>query len=161
MSSVFSASDVVQFAVRIEENGADFYRHAVQIANDDAAGAMFSRMAEDEVEHRRTFQMILAEIEAITAPPESFPGEYAAYLRHYVDNNIIFKKAALADELATVKDTTGALDFAIRRELDSIAYYNEVKPIIPKDQHATVDRIIAEERSHFTTLCDLKKKLVK
>jgi len=161
MTAVFSASDVVQFAVRIEENGADFYRSAVQVADDKNARALFSRLAADEDTHRRTFQTILTEIEAVHAPPESFQGEYEAYLHSYVDNNVVFNKAALDKELAGVNDTGSALEFAIRRELDSIAFYNEVKLIIPERQQAIVDKIIAEERSHFTTLCDLKKKIVK
>ena len=34
--SVFEASDIVEFAIRIEENGANFYRFAVQIAKDES-----------------------------------------------------------------------------------------------------------------------------
>ena len=161
MTAVFSASDVVQFAVRIEENGAAFYRSAIRIAGDASAKGLFSRLAADEDTHRRTFQTMLAEIEAVHAPPESFPGEYEAYLHSYVDNNVIFNTAALDKELAAVKDTGSALEFAIRRELDSIAFYNEVKPIIPERQQGVVDTIIGEERKHFTTLCDLKKQLKK
>jgi rubrerythrin len=159
MTAVFSASDVLQFAVRIEENGADFYRQAVKIADSKEAKAVFNRLATDEDTHRRTFQTILVEIEAVHAPPESFPGEYEAYLHSYVDNSVVFNTAALDRELAAVKDTGSALEFAIRRELDSIAFYNEVKPIIPQRQHPVVDTIIAEERRHFTSLVDLKKTL--
>jgi rubrerythrin len=161
MTAVFSASDIIQFAVRIEENGADFYRAAVRVADDTNARSLFNRLAADEDTHRRTFRTMLAEIEAVHAPPESFPGEYEAYLHSYVDNNVVFNTAALDKELAAVEDTISALEFAIRRELDSIAFYNEVKPIIPERQQGIVDAIIGEERSHFTTLCDLKKKIVK
>lgn len=161
MTAVFSASDIVQFAVRIEENGAEFYRKTAKISDDRDATALFSRLAADEDRHRRTFQTMLAEIEAVHAPPESFPGEYEAYLHSYVDNNVVFNKAALDRELEAVNDTSSALEFAIRREVDSIAFYNEVKPIIPERQQSIVDTIIAEERSHFTTLCDLKKQLKK
>jgi rubrerythrin len=159
MGAVFSARDIVQFAVRIEENGAAFYRYAVKIADNKDARALFSRLAADEDTHRRTFRTIQAEIEAAHTPPGSLTGEYEAYLHSYVDNNVVFNAAALDKELAVVKDTGGALEFAIRRELDSIAFYNEVKPIIPPPQQAIVDRIIAEERQHFTTLVDLKDQV--
>ena len=33
--STFSASDIVEFAVRIEENGSNFYRYAVQLIKDE------------------------------------------------------------------------------------------------------------------------------
>jgi rubrerythrin len=92
------------------------------------------------------------------APPESYAGEYAAYLHNYVDNAIIFKKEALDRELAKVKDTDSALDFAIQREMDSILYYHEIKGIVPAHEHATVDKIIEEERRHVAMLSAMKQK---
>lgn len=158
--SAFSASDIVEFAVRIEENGANFYRYAVQITKDEEAKGIFSHLAEEELKHKRTFEKIFANIEKETLP-ETYAGEYAAYLHNYVDNNIIFNKEKIDKEVAGVKDTIGALDFAIRRELDSIAYYNEIKMIVPAAQHGAVDLIIAEERKHFMTLTNLKSRFRK
>ncbi len=158
--STFSASDIVEFAVRIEENGANFYRYAVQLIKDEDGKNIFTKLADEELKHKRTFEKIFAEIEKAT-PPESYTGEYAAYLHNYVDNNIIFKKEALEAEASKVKDTVSAINFAIQRELDSISYYNEIKVIVPASQHAPVDAIIAEERKHFMILTNLKQKLSK
>ena len=158
--SVFSASDIVEFAVRIEENGANFYKYAVQLLKDEEAKGIFSRLADEELNHKRTFEKIFAVIEKET-PPESYAGEYAAYLHNYVDNNIIFNKAKIDEEVAAVKDTVSALDFGIKRELDSIAYYNEIKGIVPASHHGTVDLIITEERKHFMILTGLKAKFSK
>jgi len=158
--SVFSASDIVEFAVRIEENGANFYKYAVQLLKDEEAKGIFSRLADEELNHKRTFEKIFAVIEKET-PPESYAGEYAAYLHNYVDNNIIFNKAKIDTEIASVKDIVSALDFAIRRELDSIAYYNEIKGIVPAAHHGTVDLIITEERKHFMILTGLKTRFSK
>jgi len=93
-----------------------------------------------------------------STPPESYQGEYAAYLRAYVDNNIIFTKEVMDKELAKVKDTLAAFDFAIKRELDSILYYHEIKRLVPEAQHATIEQIIEEERKHFSDLTDMKKR---
>jgi len=92
------------------------------------------------------------------APPESYPGEYGAYLHDYADNNLIFKKEVMDAEMARITDTLSAIDFAIRRELDSILYYHEIKGFIAKDQHDSIDKIINEERKHFKTLSEIKKK---
>ncbi len=88
-------------------------------------------------------------------------GEYSAYLRAYVDNNIIFTKEAMDKELAKVKNTVSAFDFAIKRELDSILYYHEIKKLVPATQHATLEQIIDEERKHFTLLTEMKKSFTK
>jgi hypothetical protein len=57
-------------------------------------------------------------------PAESYEGELGAYLRSYVDNNLIFTKEIMDKQLAKVTDTNSALVFAIQRELDSILYYH-------------------------------------
>jgi len=60
------------------------------------------------------------------------------------------------EEGMTVKEI---LDFAIRRELDSILYYTEVKNVIPETQHTLIDKIIEQERQHFVKLSNLKKEM--
>ena len=154
---VFQASDIVEIAVRIEENGVNFYRFAEQLAKQEEAKKLFASLAEAEVAHKRMFEGIFATMDKST-PPESYQGEYAAYLRAYVDNNIIFTKEVMDKELAKVKDTLAAFDFAIKRELDSILYYHEIKRLVPAAQHAAIEQIIEEERKHFSSLTEMKKR---
>jgi len=153
----FDASDIVSFAVRIEENGMNFYRYSVQIAKDEDAKKIFSQLADEEAKHKKTFERIFASMEKYN-PPEGYEGEYAAYLHNYVDNNVIFTKEVMDKELAKVKDTLSALDFAIRREMDSILYYHEIKRLVSANQHGTIDEVIAEERRHFAMLSEIRKR---
>jgi len=155
--SIFEASDIVEIAVRIEENGANFYKFAEQLAKQEEAKKLFAFLATEEIAHKKIFEGIFAKMEKYS-PPESYEGEYSSYLRDYVDSNIIFTKEAMDKELAKVKDTASALDFAIRRELDSILYYHEIKRFVPATQHATLDQIIEEERKHFSRLSAAKKQ---
>ena len=154
----FDTSDIVEVAIRIEENGMTFYRHAAGIARQEAVKALFSSLAEEELKHRETF----AEIRAVmnpSVPPEGYGNEYAAYLHSYVDNIIVFKATALAGELAKITDEASAFDFAIRRELDSILYYREVVEFLPGERRAEIERIIEEEKKHFTRLSQMKMRL--
>ena len=50
------------------------------------------------------------------------------------------------------------MDFAIKRELDSILYYHEIKRLVPVAQHAAIEQIIEEERKHFSALTEMKKR---
>jgi len=152
---VFAASDIVEVAIRIEENGVQFYKFAEQIAKQEDARKLFARLAEEEKAHKKIFEGILAKIEKYN-PPERYTGEYADYMRSYVDNNLIFTKEVMEQELAKVTDTIAAFNFAIRRELDSILYYHEVKNLVPAAQHETIEQIIAEERKHFSCLTEMK-----
>ena len=156
--AVFEASDVVEVAIRIEENGANFYRYAVQIVGREETKALFRQLAEEEVKHQRTFAEILAVMDQ-SIPPEGYDGEYAAYLHSYVDNRLVFKTGALVGELTQIQDEASALDFAIRRELDSLLYYREIQELLPADRREAIERIILEERKHFMKLSEMKKRL--
>jgi rubrerythrin len=155
--SVFTASDIVEVAIRIEENGVNFYKFAEQIAKQEDAKKLFAQLAQAEVAHKKTFEGIFAKMEKYN-PPESYAGEYSAYLRSYVDNNLIFTKEIMDQQLANVKDTVAAFDFAMQRELDSILYYHEIKNLVPAAQHEAIEKIIEEERKHYATLGDMKKR---
>jgi Uncharacterized conserved protein len=155
--SVFAASDVVEVAIRIEENGINFYKFAEQIAKQEEAKKLFAQLAQAEVAHKKTFEGIFAKMEKYN-PPEQYTGEYSAYLRSYVDNNLIFTKEIMDKQLANMKDTVAAFDFSMQRELDSILYYHEIKNLVPAAQHEAIEKIIEEERKHYATLVDMKKR---
>lgn len=154
---VFKASDILEFAIRIEENGARFYRYAGVFMNNPEAKSLFERLASEEDKHKELFSRLFRDIEKEPLP-ESHTDEYGEYLRNYIDNNIIFNGAAIETEVKKVNDALSAINFAIRRELDSIAYYQEIKSLTPISSHATVEEIIAEERRHFMFLTQAKKK---
>lgn len=158
MNSEFEAGDIFEIAMRIEENGSNFYRFAVQIAANEEAKHLFERLAEEEDKHKEIFRTMLAGIER-KQPQEGYPGEYGAYLRSYVDNSVIFTKDVMDRELAGIKDTLSAINFAIKRELDSMLYYHEIKNFVGKKHHEAIDGIIDEERRHFEVLSELKKNL--
>jgi len=157
---VFAASDIVQVAIRIEENGIIFYKFAEQLAKQEEAKKLFAFLADAEAGHKRTFEKFFAAVDKFT-PAEQYAGEYSAYLRNYVDNNIIFTKEVMDKQLAGVKDTVAAFDFTMQRELDSILYYHEIKNLVPAAQHDAIEKIIEEERKHYALLCDMKKRFTK
>ena len=153
---VFTASEIVEFAERIHENGANFYRYAVQLVPNQEAKDLFAELAEEELKYEKTLDKIFADIEKYI-PEETYVGEYAQYLRNYIDNNIVFTQEAVNADLAAVKDACSAISFAARRELDSISYYESIKRLVPKTQHEAIDNLIAKERDHFVQLTNLRK----
>lgn len=153
---IFKASEIYQFAIRIEENGGKFYRKMAEKLENASMKKVFTYLANEEVKHKKTFEDMVSKIEKYE-PPESYPGEYFAYLRAYADN-IIFSQEKLDKEMLKIKGAISAIDFAIQRELDSILYYLEMKNLVPESQRNLIDGIIEEERRHFVKLSGLKKR---
>jgi rubrerythrin len=158
---VFNAHDVLQFAIRVEENGEVFYREAALVTNDQGAKETFSRLATEEAGHKKTFQGMLGGL-GDYRPTETYEGEYLAYLHDYIDGRVIFKNAKSGEDAARsrvsqIHDTLSALDYAIQREMDSIVYYQEIKAFVPEKYYKVVDGIVGEERKHFSLLSEIRK----
>jgi rubrerythrin len=155
----FDARDVIQFAVRIEEDGEAFYSKAAFAAQDKDTRDLFNFLANEEIQHKVLFREMLSKMEALP-PAETYDGEYAAYLSDYIDGKVIFMKEDEQKLTAHTGDTLSAIVFAMQREADSILYYHEVKQFIAEKYYNIIDKIITEERKHFSKLSELRKKYV-
>ena len=155
-SIYIGVSEVLQFAIRIEENGEKFYRKAAGMNAGEKMKELFTFLADEEVKHRETFEAMLPAVEKYE-PTDAYPPEYFTYLRAYADN-IVFKTGT-EEELNAAKEPLAALDFGIQRELDSITYYHETINFVPENQHSVINAVIDEERRHFVQLSQMKKEL--
>ncbi len=159
MEIFLQAQDIIEFAIRIEENGERFYREAALLAEDGDVKTIFNNLAEEEVGHKKIFRDILSK-KGELKPTESFQGEYLAYLRDYIDNKAVFTEDFKNNRSSVPSDTVSAVSFAMQRELDSILYYEETKRFVSKKHHEAIDSIIEEERKHFLNLTEIKKMIL-
>ncbi|GAI37696.1 unnamed protein product, partial [marine sediment metagenome] len=91
--------------------------------------------------------------------PETYAGEYAAYLQSLVDS-AVFTDGFVTSEMATKANSDiEALELAISAEKDSILFYYGMKEIMPQRAQPTVNKILTEEKSHLRQLSELKKGL--
>ena len=153
----FKASDVYEVAVQIESNGEKLYRHAVEVTDDSKMKEVFNYLADEEVKHQKLFEGLAKKVEHYQ-PPESYAGEYYAYVRAYSEG-IVFTPESMKKEMAKVKGADDAVEFGIQREIESILYYLEMRNFVPESQRADVDGIIEEERRHYLKLIDLQREI--
>jgi rubrerythrin len=154
---IFDARDVIQFAVRIEEDGEAFYRKVALAAQNKDIQDFFNFLADEEIQHKALFREMLSKIETLQ-PAETYDGEYAAYLSDYIDDRVIFTKEVQGESASGTKSALSAITFAMSREADSILYYHEVKRFIAEKYYDIIDKIIIEERKHFNKLSELRKR---
>ena len=154
--AMFKVSEVLQIAIRIEENGEKIYRQFSRTLEDSNVKAAFDYLAGEEIKHKKIFEEMMSKIEDYE-PAESYPGEYSSYLRAYADN-IIFTHENLDSKLGEVKNALTAIEFAIRREIDSMLYYLEMKNFIPKSQQDSLYKVIDEERTHYLKLTEMRRE---
>jgi rubrerythrin len=155
--NIFGTADILQFAMRIEEDGEIFYHKAALNAESKEIGDFFNFMADEEVRHKTVFAGMLKGID-VNPQAEGFRGEYAAYLRDYIDGRVVFTRKEKDQAMSGTMDTLSAIRFAMGREVDSILYYHEAKQFIDKKYYAEIEKIIDEERKHFIKLSEMEKK---
>ncbi len=152
----YNVGEVYQFAVRIEENGQKVYNYFAQkfIANREVS-ELFASLAKQEANHKNIFEDMVEEMLDYSLNPQ-YPDDYFLYIRAFADNVLFNEKDMEKENISTVEE---ALDFAIKKELDTINYYNTLQNFVNSEHHDKIFDIIKEEQKHFLRLVDIKENL--
>ena len=148
--------EVFKYAMKIEENGYNFYTYMAQSMQDPKVKDLFQYLADEEVKHQQTFEGMLNKLQQ--KPIETVSSEYFDYLRVYTDASI-FQQDLSEQDMAKLADLSSALKYSMERESDSILYYHEIKAFLPASEHDVIDRIIQEERRHYVKLFQLAESM--
>jgi rubrerythrin len=143
----YSGHEIVEIAVRIEENGFAYYNAAASmIRNQTDIKALFTDLAQKELQHIAIFMKLLSRFE-----PENYdiPQDDAEGYIHHLAESHIFGKPGTGEKLAaTVKTAHEALEIAYKFENDSVAFYTELEKRAKSDSKRLVRQIIEEEKEH-------------
>jgi len=90
----FSGSELINIAIGIERRGIAFYDIMTRSTENAATRDVFRYLANMEREHIHIFQSMLTEADKYQFP-ETYAGEYAAYLQALVDS------AVFTDDMVT------------------------------------------------------------
>ena len=149
MANEFNANDIFEIAIKIEKNGAIFYRNAADKVDGEDNKKFLLELADMEDAHEATFESMKNELKdtevfSATYDPEE---ENSLYLKALADARVFAKKEE------PVNDFNKILLSAIQAEKDSIAFYLGMKLMVPeKYGQSKIDYIIKEEMSHITLL---------
>jgi len=143
----YSGLEIIEIAIRIEENGYAFYNVAAEmitIPNDNKA--LFHDLAEKELIHIAIFQKLASKFE--TEEFEFKMEDESDYINHLADTHIFGKEDAGIELAKTIKTPAEALEIALRFENESIAFYTELYQRTQTDAKKLIQQIIDEEKEH-------------
>jgi rubrerythrin len=149
-------------AVKIEENGAAFYRKAARLQSDEANRKFLEKMAAMEDSHRSSFLTMSDDVTEAEKSEQVFDpdGQAELYLAAMVDTHGGEGSPSAADALTGSESMEEIIKIAIGLEKESILFYLGVKDMVPpKLGQKKVDDIIEEERKHVIQLSGLLKKI--
>jgi rubrerythrin len=151
----FNAAEVFQIAINIEENGKAFYDQAQKLIQDAEVKALFADLATQEVEHKKRFENLKAQLpQAARAATVNDPeGELYAYLQMMADQHVFVSKGGVEKSLAQVKTAADALNLAIQFEKDSVLFFLSMQDVTCEDKGLELIRILVkEEQEHLKRL---------
>jgi rubrerythrin len=155
MAYGFNAEEVLEMAIRIEKNGAAFYRKAASLQKDEASKTFLETLAAMEDRHQAGFEGMKRTLsEADRAKTVFDPqDELLLYLKAMADAHGGEGSPDAANRLTGEESMAQVIETAIGLEKESILFYVGLKDVVPPDMgREKIDAIIAEERKHVAQL---------
>lgn len=144
---LYSGYEIVEIAVRIEENGFAFYTEGAQaITDNQKIKNLFTDLAKKETHHVAVFRNLLSKWESESL--EFSAEEFDSYLQHVANTHIFHKKDSGIAMAKTIKNAKHALEIAYKFETDSVEFYTEMLKRTESDAVQLIKRIIDEEKEH-------------
>ncbi len=143
MEQRFTAQEVLQLAINLEEEGVVFYRQYAELAKGEVR-ALLLQMAEDEKEHAKVFQGFYNEL-------GDENGNHDYLMTDSVQDYFASFTASLAfaREQKKPESLKEAIAVAIETEQLTIDYYASLRKFQEDKQlNAALDRLIGEETRH-------------
>jgi rubrerythrin len=155
-----SAEDVFTMAIRIEENGSNFYSLAAARAANPTARDLFRDLAAMEEGHVRAFKTLRSELSNSLSPLVWDPeGLAESYLQAAADTHIFTVEAA-NERLEKDMSAQQVLETAMQFEKDSVAFFVGMKEILPDPNgKAEIDKLIKAEMDHIRMLSAVMRDL--
>jgi len=143
----YSGQEIVEIAVRIEENGNAFYTAAADMikGSNDIKG-LFYDLAEKEILHISIFQKLAEKFE--TGSFDLSSEDASDYISHLAESHIFGKPDSGKNLARTLSTPREALEAAFKFENDSVAFYAELLKYARSDSRRLVQQIINEEMEH-------------
>jgi len=150
----FDRVEVLELAVRMEENGKRLYKLLAQKAEGEEARQVFAALGKDEDGHIAKLKGMLAEAGALL--PQDVYGEYQAYFEALADGSAFQCDEACQRLAGKAESYLEALRLAEFLEKDFLLFLYELKELVVGEAQELVRQMILDERGHLLRLVRLK-----
>ncbi len=146
---MFTADDILDFAIQLERNGESVYREALARLEDTALCEWLEWAAGEEGQHAKRFGEIKDRIAADKDDPLIADMNDALVSEYFKDQTFSLKEADFS-QMATTAEMIGVF---IEFEEDTILFYQMLQSFVTDDPTVDMlDQIIGEEQNHIRSL---------
>ena len=147
---MFTLEEVIDLAIKIEENGEKVYRVAAEKVMSGPIRDLLEKLAHDEAEHVKWFRKLKQEADRTEENRELYE------MGRRILNAIVGDQSfSLGDiELSEITDTKALLETALEFERDTMLFYDMLSTAIDEEVIPYMSRIMEEENRHIKELED-------
>ncbi|MGD8655522.1 MAG: ferritin family protein [Desulfobacterales bacterium] len=149
---MFTALEILDLAIQLEENGEAVYREAAKKASNPDISELLLWMAEEEVKHTGWFTELKQEIESHSINP------FMEEMSRKVFGGLLGEKSFSHREVnfSEVDRIEDLINIFIEFEKDTVLFYETLIPFIEDNNTLQyITKIIAEENNHIQKLHEL------
>ncbi|MBW1729303.1 MAG: ferritin family protein [Deltaproteobacteria bacterium] len=145
---MFTLHEVIDLAIKIEENGERVYRKAAENMDQRPLQDLVLRLAEDEVKHIEWFSNLLEESRKVLKDPSLHE------MGQKILNAILGEQSFSLGEadLTAMKGPKAILETALEFERDTVLFYEMLLGAVDEDALPYLTKIIEEENRHIRDL---------
>lgn len=146
---MFSLKDIIDIAVKIEQNGERVYRRAMEKIEDPSLRSLLQWLADEEVEHKEWFEVLKENVADAGEHPEE-----EKFGRALLQNAVGVHSFALKNaDFSAMEQVQDLLNLAVEFENDTVLFYKMLQPLM-EDQKTLeqLHAIIQEEENHAKLL---------
>jgi len=158
VSELFKIAELVKVAIEDEKTGSALYAALANKTRNVKLKDIFARLAEEERGHQKRFEAMLASL-GDRGLPETYPGQYMAYLRALTDRRAFPDAGAAVRMSEQCLDDVSAIDLADRLERDTLILMHEMGATLPPKDRSILGELVAEEQGHLVTLAEARKAI--
>jgi rubrerythrin len=148
---MFSAREILDFAIKIERNAEDLYRQAANKVGNPEIGSLLLFLADEERRHAEWFQQRKETIK-LEGDEAEMERLYGTLLRDMIGDQTFSLAEA---DLSRMDQVKALLELAVEFENDTILFYETLQSLID-DAHAAarLREIITDESGHIQMLTE-------
>ena len=146
---MFSAKEIIDLAIKIENNGEAAYREAIGKVSQPGLVPLLEWMADEEVKHADWFADLKHNLEAKNENPFAEEMSRELFSEMLGEKNFSLKEV----DFSAIENFEDLVEIFIEFEKDSIIFYEVLKPFV-EDPIARqyLQKIIDEEKHHIDHL---------
>jgi rubrerythrin len=150
-AGVFSAPEMIELAIQLEENGQAFYEAAAQRAQEGEVKQLLELLAREEVRHAEVFRLMKPEEKEHRPRPE-YTGQKSDYVQALLEGRLLPAETVVNEVLPRLASEAEILDFALGFEKDTILFYYEMRHLLGEAERPLLKDVIEQEKLHVERL---------